>query len=345
MRVCLSLLLLLVLPCTVLAENGIRGRIAWRGELVPGITVRAFKSIEAIAAGQTVAVSEPSQLDGTYSLNLPPGSYYLTASDAKGVPQPGNYFCYYSGSPVRVVPDHQTTVGFNLVKIPAEAPPVAAGYSGITGELSFQDEPLDQAYLYVYKDASRGFKGPGYFVQPVAKGSFRLRLPPGDYYLLARKRVKGGQFGPIEIGDYFNYYYGNPIRVEANRLKDVRLETITRMPLLEEGEAVPFRGVRGVVKGRDGKPAAGLHVFAYSRPGMTGNPDFFSPPTGPDGRFELPLPGDGPYYLLARQSFGGPAGEGELYGKYTGRPDHAIDLKDGSALQEIEINVEVQPVK
>ena len=102
MRPFCCLLLLLALPLVALAESGIRGRIAWRGELVPGVTVRAFNSIEDIAAEKAVAVAEPSQLDGTYHLDLPPGSYYLTASDARGEPQPGNYFCYYSGSPVRV---------------------------------------------------------------------------------------------------------------------------------------------------------------------------------------------------------------------------------------------------
>lgn len=345
MRLLSSLSLLLLVSTSVLAETGVHGRIAWRGELVPGVSVRAYRSIEDIARGKEVAVSSPSQTDGTYSLTLPPGNYYLTARDYDGKPQPGKHFCYYSGSPVRVAPDHQTTVGFNLIKVPEEKIAVAAGSSGIKGELSFQDEPLEKAYLYVYKDPSRGFKGPGYFVQPVAKGSFRLRLPPGEYYLLARKRAKGGQFGPIEIGDYFNYYYGNPVRVEKDTFREIRLETITRMPLLEEGEAVPFQGVRGVIRDKSGQPAAGLHVFAYRRPEMTGTPDYFSTTTGSDGIFELKLPGTGPYYLLARENFGGPAVDGERYGKYAGQPDHAITLQDGVPVREIEINVEIQSVQ
>ncbi|PLY03095.1 MAG: hypothetical protein C0623_02565 [Desulfuromonas sp.] len=334
------LVILLMIAGTALAATGVRGRIAWRGELVPGLTVRAYKSISDIAEERVVAASGPSQVDGTYSLALEPGSYYLTARDYEGEPKPGNYFCYYSGSPVRVVAGHETTVGFNLIRVPEETAPVDSGYSGIKGRLSFQGEPLERAYLYVYKDASRGFKGPGYFVQPVARGDFRLRLPPGEYYLLARKRAKGGQFGPIEIGDYFNYYYGNPVRVEPNRIVDVELETITRMPMLEEGEGVPFSGVRGVVRDRSGRPVAGLHVFAYRQPGMTGNPDFFSPKTGSDGTFELALPAAGSYYLLARKNFGGPAVEGELYGKFSGSEDHAIKLKNGAVVQEVVIDVE-----
>jgi len=344
-RVLFVILIMLLGSAPVLAETGIHGRIAWRGELVSGIKVRAYRNIADIALGKEVAVSKPSEVDGTYSLELPTGHYYLTARNYDGEPQPGNYFCYYSGSPVRVAPNYQTTVGFNLVKIPAVAKAIDAAYSGIHGELSFQDEPLERAYLYVYTDPSRGFKGPGYFVQPVAKGTFKLRLPPGEYYLLARKRAKGGQFGPIEIGDYFNYFYGNPVRVEENRLSEIRLETITRKPMLEEGESVPFQGVRGVIQNNAGKSVAGLHVFAYSSPEMTGTPDFFSPATGTDGKFELKLPGVGPYYLLARESFGGPAADGEQYGKYVGSSDHSLNLKDGITVREIKINVEVQVVQ
>jgi len=340
MKRILLILALVLCASSVLAATGIRGRIAWRGELVADITVRAYKSIADIAAGQTVAVAKPSKIDGTYSLELPPGSYYMTARSYDGDPKPGDYFCYYSGSPIRVAPGHETTVGFNLVKVPQEEPATEAGYSGIKGELNFQGDPLERAYLYVYKDAARGFKGPGYFVQPVAKGKFRLRLPPGEYYLLARKRAKGGQFGPIEIGDYFNYYYGNPVRIEPNRIIDVQLETITRMPMLEEGESVPFNGLRGQVKDKSGKPVPGLHVFAYRQPGMTGTPDFFSQPTASDGSFALSLPGDGLYYLLARENFGGPAVEGEQYGKFDGSPDHSIRLQSGSAVQEVTIHVE-----
>ena len=98
------------------------------------------------------------------------------------------------------------------------------------------------------------------------KGRFRLRLPPGEYYLLARKRERGGQFGPIEPGDYFNYYYGNPVTIHAGVEQEVKIETVTRLSMLEEGETAPFRGVQGVVTGPGGTPAKGVVVFAY-RPG------------------------------------------------------------------------------
>ena len=53
---------------------------------------------------------------------------------------------------------------------------------------------------------------------------------------------------------------------------------------------------------------------------MTGNPDFFSS-SDRCGRDDstITLPDSGPYYLLARQAFGGPAGGDELYGKLQAR--------------------------
>jgi hypothetical protein len=296
------------------ADSGVRGRVAWRGELIPQVTVRAYRQIADIAGGKVLAVSAATDLDGLYQLDLKPGNYVLTASNSSGALKPGDLFCYYSGSPIQVPANGYRNVGFNLIRVPEQQPVKEEKRSGIYGQLSYQGEPLEKAYLYIYKDPAKNFKGPGYFIQPVARGDFRLNLPPGDYYLLARKRMKGGQFGPIEIGDYFNYYFGNPVHIEAGQLHEIKIETVTRLSMLEE-DVVDLQGISGQVVDAAGKPRAGLYVFAYRQAEMTGNPDFFSAPTGPDGHFEITLPDSGPYYLLARQAFGGPAGSDELYGK------------------------------
>lgn len=340
MRQLLLFLFLLLAAAPALAASGVKGRAAWRGELVPGLKVRAYRSIADIGRDRAVAVSAPTAQDGTYALDLPPGSYYLTARSFETKPAPGDYFCYYSGAPVRVAEGAQTNVGFNLIRIPRETPPAPAPASGIKGDITFQNEPLERAYLYVYKEPGEGFKGPGYFILPVEKGSFRLRLPPGEYWLLARKRAKGGQFGPIEVGDYFNYYHGNPVRIETGMVREVKIETITRLSMLEEGEVPAFHGIRGRVLGPGGKPAAGIHVFGYRDPAMTGTPEVFSAPTGADGVFQLPLAGAGPYYLLARESFGGPAAEGEFYGRFGGEKGTPVTLGVNETVREVTIHVE-----
>lgn len=330
--------LICLISATTFAESGVRGRVAWRGELIQEITVRAYRQIADIAAGNVLATSAPTDLDGLYKLDLAPGNYVLTASNRSGAPQPGDLFCYYSGSPIQVPVSGYRNVGFNLIRVPEEQPVKKAARSGIYGQLSYQGGPLEKAYLYVYKDPGKNFKGPGYFIQPVARGDFQLNLPPGDYYLLARKRAQGGQFGPIEIGDYFNYYFGNPIHIEEGQVREVKLETVTRLSMLEE-DVVDLQGISGQVIDAAGNPQSGLYVFAYRQVEMTGNPDFFSPPTKADGRFEISLPDSGPYYLLARQAFGGPAGGDELYGKLQTASGVPLAVSIPTEKEEIVIHV------
>lgn len=337
----IGILLLLFVSCAN-AATGVSGRVAWRGELIEGVTIRAYKSIAALVAGDVVAASKPTATDGTYQLDLPPGSYVMTARDYDAEPQPGKHFCYYSGSPIKVVEGRKTHVGFNLIRIPEPVAAQAGKRSGLKGRVTFQGDPLEKSYLYVYKDAAKGFKGPAYFIQPVADGTFRLRLPPGEYYLLARKRAKGGQYGPIEIGDYFNYFYANPVKIEPGETRYIEIETVSRLSMLEAGEGLPFEGVKGQVLGVDGQPVAGLHVFAYRSTDMTGMPDYFSPATRSDGRFELPLPETGTWHILARENFGGPAATGEQYGRYQDDPAHAVQFQSGAKPLEIIINVQLQ---
>jgi len=67
--------------------------------------------------------------------------------------------------------------------------------------------------------------------------------------------LQGGQFGPIETGDHFNFYYGNPVRIEAGKTREIKLETITKLSLFDADEKVAFHGIRGTIIGPDGKPA------------------------------------------------------------------------------------------
>jgi len=341
MRIKIAILLIfsLTIPALAMAGSGIQGRAAWRGVLVPDVEVRAFQKVEDIAAGKVVAVSETSALDGTYTLELPPGQYFLTAQDFAGEPQPGKHFCYYSGAPVTVRTGSYTNVGFNLIRIPEETAPGKGGSTGIKGEISYLDQPLERVYLYVYKSADDAFKGPGYTILPVEKGNFRLRLPPGDYYLLVRKRAKGGRFGPIEIGDYFNYYYGNPVQIRSGELREVRIEAITRLSMLEGDDGTPVQEVRGTLRTPDGKPATGVRVFAYRDAKMTGTPAYFSPPADAQGRYVLPLELPGTYYLVARESFGGPAAQGEYYGRFGGPEGKPLKVEEGERLKEVSIDV------
>lgn len=345
MRFVTILCLVLLAPASLSAAvSGIKGRVAWRGELVSNVKVRAYASIEAIQEGRVVATAPSSALDGTYKLKLAPGRYYLTASSGAETPRPGDYFCYYSGAPVIVSPGAFRQVGFNLVKVPEESAPKPARRSGLWGEITFQDQLLERSYLYVYKSTETDFRGPAWFVQPVEKGRFRMSLPPGKYWLLARKRVRGGQYGPIEIGDYFNYYHGNPVKIEKGTMRNIQLETITRLSMLEADPDAEFRGIRGKLLTDDGRPAEGLRVFAYRSAKMSGTPPYISSPSDSQGGFALNIAEAGRYWLLAREMIGGPAGQGELYGKWNkGSAASAIELSERTKVKEVQIYVSPHP--
>jgi len=61
-------------PDRRLAASGIKGRVAWRGDLCAGVRIRAYHSVADIAAEKTVAISAPTKTDGNYQLELPPGA-------------------------------------------------------------------------------------------------------------------------------------------------------------------------------------------------------------------------------------------------------------------------------
>ena len=46
------------------ADSGVYGRAAWRGELVPGVVVAAYKDGKSAYLADPVAVSDPAGTDG-----------------------------------------------------------------------------------------------------------------------------------------------------------------------------------------------------------------------------------------------------------------------------------------
>lgn len=322
--------------------SGVRGRAAWRGELVPGVVVYAFDSTDGGFQQGAVARSEPTATDGTYSLALPPGGYTLVAASGDDPqplpPRPGDYYCYYSGSPVVVQDGAWSPVGFNLVKVSTEGRGRGTR-AAIQGVVTYRDGPLERLYLYLYRDAGQGFRGPGLSTVPVGSGGrFKVAVSPGAYYVIARKRLRGGMYGPMEIGDYFNYYPGNPVTVEEKEVVTLELETVTRISQLEEGD-VALPTIYGTVTGPDDAGLPGIRVMLYSPGEHRGRPLYFSEPTGDDGRFQLPVPVTGSYSVVARETFGGPAAPGERFGLYdSGTP---VSVEKGKDVKGLHIVVEV----
>lgn len=310
---------LLCLAAAAGADEGLKGHVSFEGRLLPGVSVRVYPlrsgGFGPLTGDKPLATAQTSA-DGSYRLALPPGSYVVDAlmagKGAKGPrPEPGDLYALHSGSPVAVAAGRWATAVLPLATIPAETR-APSKESKIKGRLTYQGKPLGKAYLYVFKRASGDFRTMPDVLQPVGDGGFTLRLAPGTYTLLARKRQRGGPYGPIEKGDLVNFYPLNPVVVEPG------VEVGIEIPLLEkheEGE-VTATGLRVRVVDAAGKPLAGRYVLAYAQAARTGPPETASAPTDARGEAVLALPPGAPY-LRARGQLGGPVGEDEPFADLT----------------------------
>lgn len=155
-----------------------------------------------------------------------------------------------------------------------------------------------------------------------ADGQFRLELPAGSYYLLARG---AGLFG---------FYGRNPLTVPDEGLAEINLPLVPATMPPPEVAASIGSGVAGKVL-HDGKGVANALVFAY--PDLSAQFKGFglgmSAPTDADGRFELPLPA-GSYYLVARVRHGGstagPLRAGDLFGYLPANP---VSVGEGAVVK------------
>jgi hypothetical protein len=310
-------------PLPAAAGPGVEGIAALRGDFVAGVVVLAFTQPGPGPGDVPVAVSPGTDDSGRYRIALKPGSYYMVAVKSAGAPWPfrgakGDLFCYYLGNPIVVEAGRMTRVGFNMVRIGDSPPAEKADGAGIAGRVLFEDRPLGRAYVHVYRDATTNFRGMGLASVPAGEdGRFRIKLPPGKYYVLARKRQGGGMYGPPGKDDYIGYFPGNPVVVRQGAFTPLLLEMTTRIDLLEqiwftEGSSAGW--FEGDVVDAGGKPAEGFYVLFYTDEQLSGTPAFVAGPTDAKGHFRVRAAA-GKFHLLARSNLGGPLEAGEWYGK------------------------------
>jgi hypothetical protein len=299
----------------------VKGRAAYKGEVFAGVKILVYKDKEHIDLSKPDMIGGETKIDGSYEFLLPAGKYYLIAlkknrNSNTFLPEEGDLYCFYSGSPVEVVEGGTAYVGFNLIKVGKTKPGrKTQNQSGIYGKVLFDGKLLNKTYIYIYKDFKGGFRGPAFLVYPSFDGNFSINLPPGKYYIIARKRTKGGMYGPIEEGDLFNFYYGNPVEVKKGIMNYVEIECVKRLSQLESDEGYPI--LSGVIKDKNGKPVSGLFVMLYSSKEMQGKPLYISSRSNTNGEFSIKTP-PGKYFVLARENIGGPPISGEWVGEIKG---------------------------
>lgn len=212
----------------------------------------------------------------------------------------------------------------------------------VEGRLSAPGQPLADAFVYLYTEAVTDLIGPTYakLVRTDRDGYFRIELPAGRYWLVARKRSDGSRSGAPQVGDWSGKYPGNPIEIAAGEQLQLAPFPVTQIKADKHQQrmiAGKFDATDTVIRGRavdgQGQPLSGIYVYAYRDSRMIGKPTHISAPTGNDGDFTLYLFAGGSYFVGARSTFGGPLEPGEWVGTYAGQADHQVDLEAGTSIE------------
>jgi hypothetical protein len=219
------------------------------------------------------------------------------------------------------------------------------GKQGITGSLTFQDKPLEGAYVYAYRSFSTNLLGPADFASApsASNGEYGIELVKGAYYIVARKRATGDNTGPIVAGDLYSVHSSNPVTVRDGKYAMIDLELVKmKDPMFFQSmsRAETNIGIKGRIVDGEGRPVPWVFAMVYSTSDMKRIPEYTSVMTDADGTFAIFLPKGGTYWLAARKNIREKPVSGEPYGLYAGTPDHSILVPDGGFVEGVTITLE-----
>jgi hypothetical protein len=309
----------------------------YQDEAVPAAALIAVRNPGVGHEEERVRVSAGS--DGWGELTLAPGMWYLLArSDEREI------FGWFGSNPLQVRPGEAVEIAVRGVAAgpPPRSSAAPPGEETVAGEVSGEDGPLARASVAFYLDASSQFRGPGYLeAQTDDEGRFEARISPGRYYLVVRRRSGPAAFGPLEAGDAFGFYAGNPLYLRSGERLSLQLAAVRVMK--KSGWSAPSAlrtRVSGTIRDAAGRPLAGYRAFLHAKPSMLGKPEFVSEPSDADGRYTIWVDREGKYYLGARAEIGRAREEKEPVGLYGGTPDHGIVvLLEGAELLQMDVAV------
>ena len=335
------------------AAGTIQGKVSSQEKGLAGATVRLYAVAGERVTGKPDYQVDQTAADGSFSVQVAPGQYFLLAqkyADPANPGQAGDIFAYYGGNPVVVGEGETINMGLNATPIQPLAVKSKPGGTGIRGQVFADGKPLPRTRITLYIDTTTIFRGIGYAsVITNDKGKFSFSLEPGEYYVIARKRQGKSKMGPLTDGDLFGFAYDNPIKVEEGHFTMVSVNASTKhVKVKKGGQDITLGGtvkagattISGVIRDKSGKPVANVYAAAYRDSMMTQKPDFISPRTGADGTYTITVSEGGEYYVGARNTLGGPAEHGDLLGRYAGNEDHMVTIDTDKKLSGIDIVVE-----
>jgi len=219
------------------------------------------------------------------------------------------------------------------------------GITGISGKIidKATGKPLQGAYVNIYPDAISNLLGPSQFISTPTNdsGHYQLEVPPGTYYVVARKRISGQPSGPLSPGDYFSEHQRIVTTVVDGKLSIIDLPLAPmKAPMFFKKSTIETRtdtGIRGILLDSSGKPVPGSFAVAYDTADIKRLPDYASTLSDREGRFVIYLPKSGDYYLSARIHAWDMPRPGELYGKLGDPEPMPIKVLEGKFIEDVKI--------
>lgn len=194
-------------------------------------------------------------------------------------------------------------LGLSIVFTLAGGGPVMGQETGVLAGrvVDVLGKPVAGASIFVY--TSSNIRRPADSISPAtdAAGAFRIILPPGHYWAVARVRKGAELYGPLLPGDRHS---GPPLETEVRSGETVE-EEFTVADLRETSQLevklnTSFLQIGGVLLAKEGTPLANAYAFARREATGRGIPEYVSAWTDGSGRYTLFLPA-GTYWLgLAR---------------------------------------------
>lgn len=221
------------------------------------------------------------------------------------------------------------------------------GHTGLQGQVVLKENgaPLSGAFVNIYPDSISNLLGPSQFISSPTdeQGHYRIEVPPGVYYVVARKRLSGQPTGPLEPGDFYSEHQRIMVRVETGKFALVDLPVaVMKAPMFFKTRVVDREtttGIRGVLLDQAGKPVMGGFAMAYADPEMKRLPDFASTLSDEQGRFTIYLPEGGKFYLAARIHAWDMPVPGEPYGKYGGTEATPVTVATDRFVEGVKIEM------
>lgn len=298
--------------------GAVRGVAARGNEPAAALSVRAYRDGAEGFLGDGYAAATTTDGEGLFSLPLPPGRWFLAAVGERRTGEPF-LFAYPGKNPVTVELFETADAGLPAVRVPPSAAPSAspsAGRSSFSVRVTLGGAPVPGAVVTAYRDRAFDYRGAGEASSRTGEdGTARLTLPPGRWFLAARKRLSGADTGAAGEGDLLGISPWSPVELPAGTAVTLAVPLFEKKGLMggePAAETAPRREGRSAGSATlGGEPAAGYLVYLYPRGEAVGRPLARSAPVSPAGSFTVDAP-SGEYDAWLREGApANPAAAGE----------------------------------